>query len=73
MREYHKNMHFNDAKPNVNFFWEHVKATYPDARFDFWFNTGELHFYKDGKHETSDKEPWACIWRNGKYEILEEF
>lgn len=48
-------------KPNVNLFWEAVRAAYPDARFDFWGSAGELHFYRCGDHEASGDAPWACI------------
>ena len=53
-------------------FVDFIKSIYPNFIEDYWFSNGELHFYKDAKHaETSD--PYACIKRNGKFEILDEF
>ena len=58
---------------NKQEFIDYVKSIYPNMIEDYWFDyVGEYHFYKNEKHaETS--EPYACIKRNGKFEILDEF
>lgn len=60
------------AKPNVNAYWEHVKSMYPDARFNFWYSIGELHFYRDGKAEANDPDGdyvSSCFKKDGKFTI----
>lgn len=37
--------------PNINVLWQYVRGQYPDARFDFWYHVGELHFYPNGEAE----------------------
>ena len=62
------------SKPNVNAFWEYVRSQYPDARFDFWYSAGELHFYPDGKMESaSDGYTYSCIKKDGQFQIIAEF
>lgn len=62
------------SKPNVNAFWEYVRSKYPDARFDFWYSAGELHFFPDGNAEAApDGYTYGCILKDGKYKILTEF
>lgn len=60
--------------PNVNEYWEYVKEQYPDARFDFWYKFGELHFYADGEKEAAGVTTYACIKQGDKFIIkTEEF
>ena len=51
----------NQCRPNVNAYWGFVRDQFPDARFDFWYRAGELHFFRDGDHERSGESPWSCI------------
>lgn len=53
---------------NVNTFWKHVKSKYPDARFERWFDDGELHFYRTGKDEKADRNLSVC-YRDEKAHI----
>lgn len=55
-----------------NEFVEYVKSIYPNMVEDFWFDYGELHFYKN-EHHAETGEPYACVKRNGKFVILTEF
>ena len=54
---------------NVNLYWQYVQEKYPDAKFDFWYRHGELHFYPDGNSE----EIHACFKHNGEYVIKAGF
>lgn len=59
-------------KANKQEFIDHIKAIYPNMIEDFWYPNGELHFYISEMHEETG-ECWACIKRNGRFEILKEF
>lgn len=59
-------------RKNKQEFIDYIKSIYPNMVEDFWFSNGELHFYKNEKHAES-LEPYSCIWRNGKFEILYDF
>lgn len=61
-----------DSKANVNYYWGYVKEHYPDARFDFWFKWGELHFYPNAEAEYRD-EVMALLKENGKYVFKSNF
>lgn len=59
------------SKPNVNAYWDFVKSLYPDARFDFWYRNGELHFYPDGRAEERGDRVWGCVMdETGVFRIL---
>lgn len=62
-----------EKKPNVNFYWNYVKELYPDARFSFWYSSGELHFYPNGGAEERDDPPMSCFRKNGQYVIKGDF
>ena len=62
----------DNKKKTVNDYWHHVKGIYPNAVFDYWFEHGELIFYKNQYMEIHGN-PLACVIRNGKYVIVEEF
>ena len=51
---------------------DYVKSIYPEMIEDYWFPNGELHFYKNDRHANTI-EPYACIKRDGKFIILEDF
>lgn len=57
-------------KPYINAMWDFVKERYPDARFSFWYRIGELQFWPTGKSEEEGDDVYACVVRNGKYEIM---
>ena len=61
------------SRPNVNKFWYFVKEKYPDARFDFWYSAGELHFYPDGEAEKAGGSPYSCVVMDDMLVILAEF
>ncbi len=53
-------------------FTAYVKSIYPNMIEDYWFQYGELHFYRNSYHAKT-AEPWACIYTNGQFEILTDF
>lgn len=53
-------------------FVKHVKSIYPNMIEEYWFEYGELHFYINELHERLMK-PYACIFKNGEFEILKDF
>ena len=59
-------------KVNKQRFIDHVKSIYPEMIEDYWFENGELHFYKNERHSDT-MEPYSCIEKNGKFHILTEF
>ena len=60
-------------RENVNAFWDYVRDRFPDARFDFWYHVGELHFFPDGAAEKRG-EIWSCYKdSNGRFHIVSEF
>ena len=59
------------ARNDVNEYIDFVKAKYPEAQIDFWFEHGELLFYKNPQADVM--KPCCCIKRDGKFEIIEEF
>ncbi len=61
------------ARENINAFWAFVKEKYPDARFDFWYHTGELHFYPNGYTEEHFDHPFACIRKDGRLVIVYDY
>lgn len=60
-------------KPNINAMWDYVKERYPDARFDFWYRSGELHFWPTGEAEERGDYSYGCVVRDGEFTILTEF
>lgn len=59
------------SNPNVNAYWEYVKSVYPDAVFDFWYHTGELHFFANKEMEQRGCA-YGCIKKDGEFAILSE-
>lgn len=53
-------------------FIDYVKSIYPNMIVDYWFEWGELHFYKSEYHSLHG-ECYACIKRGGKFIILTDF
>lgn len=53
-------------------FITYVKSIYPNMIEDYWFQHGELHFYRNPAHAKT-AEPWACIYTNGRFKIITEF
>ena len=51
-------------RPNVNAYWDHVREIYPDARFDFWYSSGELHFYRNADAERLGEKS-SCFAKGG--------
>lgn len=58
---------------NLNGLWNYVKERFPDARFCFWFSSGELIFYPDGNAEANNEREHSCFKQNGKTVIVEHF
>lgn len=58
------------SKPNVNAYWDYVKSLYPDARFDFWYRNGELHFWPNGEAETNGDPTWGCVADGDSFRIM---
>ena len=50
-------------RENINEYWSAVKEKYPDAVFDFWYHSGELHFYKNYADSINGNEVSSC-WKN---------
>ena len=57
----------------MNAYWDFVKSQYPDARFDFWYSIGELHFYPDGEAEAAGGSPYGCYKEDDKFVIETDF
>ena len=49
-----------------------VKKKYPDFVIDYWFEHGELLFWKRPE-DVNTREPSSCYKKNGKLVIEDEF
>ena len=58
------------TKPNINIYWDYVKTLYPDARFDFWYRSGELHFWPNGEAEANGESTWGCVADGDSFRIM---
>ena len=53
---------------NVNTFWQYVKSKFPDARFCYWYDDGNLTFYPNGRSELDDRNLSVC-YRNDRAQL----
>ena len=54
---------------NVNTYWGHVTNLYPEAQFDFFYRSGELHFWPDKATKEAGGAAWGCI-RKGEELVI---
>jgi len=46
---------------NINLYWDYVTTRYPDAQFDFFYRSGELHFWPDKESKDAGNSVWGCV------------
>lgn len=60
-------------RENVNAYWQVVTEKYPDAVFDFWYSTGELHFYKCLEDKRNGADVCSCYKEDGVFVFHDDF
>lgn len=60
-------------RENVNAYWEAVTNKYPDAVFEFWYSSGELHFYKNPTSKANGEDVCSCYKVDGMFTFKEDF
>ena len=60
-------------RTDINEYTDYVKSIYPEMVVDYWFQHGELIFYKTQYDFDHMKDVMSCYKKDGKFVIVDEF